>query len=116
MEENSNNTHTIKTDMASVVFIIQNMLDMFFYEGRATSDLSTLVAGDVVKLIKTIWSQPNLKIVWDQTTRDQKLGGRERVYISRGIFTQIFPTLGLVSREYQKNFTIIDCFRSKREH
>ena len=42
MEENSNNIHTIKTDMASVVFITQNMLDMFFHEGRAISDLSTL--------------------------------------------------------------------------
>ena len=67
MEINSSNTNVMKTDMASVVFIIQNILDRFFHEGRGNSDLSTLVAGDILKLIKIIWSQPNLKLFWDKT-------------------------------------------------
>ena len=99
--------------MMRVVATMGQLADLHFYMGEARTDLATLVAADLVTMLRKIWQTQTTKNMFNNIIC--KITNREQFKPAKNMFNHLHSDFTVLSRLNPRNLTMVDLFRSKEE-
>ena len=107
------NEDLAQKNMMRVMTALGQLADLHFYMGEARTDLATLVAADVVTILRKIWQTEVTKKIFRKIIC--RVTNREKFRPTVNMFNFAASDFTILSRLQPRSLTIVDLFRTREE-